>query len=106
MGIRRDWYQSDERIILALLTKGAQNVKVDFQVKQISVSGTGKGRFSVYFQLRKKEFSTFSHPHFKLNNMKQKIEFDPSPSFYPVWYSRPFFKNRKIGNRAEKFLCL
>merc|ERR1711893_797 len=42
MGIRRDWYQSDERIILALLTKGAQNVKVDFQVKQISVSGTGK----------------------------------------------------------------
>ena len=64
MGIRRDWYQSDERIILALLTKGAQNVKVDFQVKHISVSGTGKGRFSVYLQLREKRIvNFFTSPH-------------------------------------------
>mgnify|MGYP003730132109 CR=1 FL=1 len=49
MGIRRDWYQSNERVILALLTKGAKDVSVDFQNNAISVSGTDKGKHKIYF---------------------------------------------------------
>lgn len=42
MGIRRDWYQSNETVILALLIKGTRDVTVDFGAQALSLSGTDK----------------------------------------------------------------
>ena len=46
MGIRRDWYQSNETIILALLIKGASEVKVNFESNTVTVNGIDKGSHS------------------------------------------------------------
>ena len=81
-------------------------LKLIFKLNTSPSRGQAKVDFRFICNFGKKIFSTFSHPHFKLNNMKQKIEFDPSARVEPFWYSRTFFKNRKIGNRAEKFLYL
>ena len=43
MGVRRDWYQSNEKIILALLIKGTSDVKVEFENQSFSCSGLDKG---------------------------------------------------------------
>jgi len=42
MGVRRDWYQSNEKIILALLIKGTSDVKVEFLDQSFSCSGLDK----------------------------------------------------------------
>jgi hypothetical protein len=44
--MRRDWYQSDEKVILALLSKNTKNVKVDFQETTVTVTGNDKGNIS------------------------------------------------------------
>merc|ERR1711970_122027 len=41
-GVRRDWYQSNERIILALLVKGTSNVTVEFSDQSFSCNGLDK----------------------------------------------------------------
>ena len=43
MSIRRDWYQSNENIILALLTKNSTDVKVQFSPDNVLVTGKTKG---------------------------------------------------------------
>ena len=43
MGVRRDWYQSNEKIILALLIKGTSDVTVEFFDQSFSCSGLDKG---------------------------------------------------------------
>ena len=55
MGVRRDWYQSNEKIILALLIKGTSDVKVEFLDQSFSCSGLDKGNseyLSDYFLMR------------------------------------------------------
>merc|ERR1712137_719812 len=42
MGVRRDWYQSNEKIILALLIKGTSDVTVEFLDQSVSCSGLDK----------------------------------------------------------------
>ena len=43
MGIKRDWYQSNERVILALLSKSCTEVQVQFESHKVTVSGINKG---------------------------------------------------------------
>jgi len=46
MSIRRDWYQSNERIILALLIKNTTNVKCNLSKESFTVAGLDKGTIS------------------------------------------------------------
>ena len=46
MGIRQDWYQSDQRIILALLIKGTTEVDVNFQAQAVIIKGKDSGKFN------------------------------------------------------------
>ena len=48
MGIKRDWYQSNERIILALLSKSCTEVDVQFESDKVTVSGINKGTVVIY----------------------------------------------------------
>ncbi|CAG5107109.1 Oidioi.mRNA.OKI2018_I69.chr1.g3150.t1.cds [Oikopleura dioica] len=41
-GVKRDWYQSNERVILALLTKACSEVQVQFERDSVTVSGINK----------------------------------------------------------------
>ena len=43
MGIRRDWYQSNETVILGLLIKGSSEVNVTFDKAEVLVTGKDKG---------------------------------------------------------------
>ena len=55
MGIKRDWYQSNERVILALLSKSCTEVNVQFESDKVTVSGINKGTATLFY---KKEFIT------------------------------------------------
>jgi len=42
MGVKRDWYQSNERVILALLSKSCTEVEVQFESDKVTVTGINK----------------------------------------------------------------
>merc|ERR1712131_183338 len=115
MGVRRDWYQSNEKIILALLIKGTSDVTVEFLDQSFSCSGLDKDgnkfteEINLALPINPKE-STFkvtgSKIEFKLKKATEGLRWEVLENDAPIETTpKPHNSSKdwdKIGKEADE----